>query len=455
MENNLVRAYEIPIGKRISEGISLFVNSNRVGVFDTEVNNTHEWKQDFSWILSMASVGIFDFAGKAEIKIHTEFKVESVTVRPLSSGINPVVKQCGDNASDITFMLTDETGQPDSFGQYVIEFDDNRNRAMFIFAGRIEDNLKEETITIKSGTAFYGDVRLKEGQTLCIEGGAAVYGRIYFADNTKVCGRGIVDGSHHANWAWNISRAFYPIVIEGCKNVRMEGIAVLNLPCWVCEIRDSDYVYFDNIKIISAKANSDGISIQSSRNVYIDNCLIRTWDDSIVVKNYLYNKNSHDVYVNNCAIWTDLAQSMELGFETNKGKSDRPKMYNIEFRNITVLHQLHKAALSIHNADDAEIYNVLWEDITIEEADVPKGGDGWNIWLDITNVPAKDFSIPGSTPNWTTVQKRGTIHDITIRNVKICDNKSGCTYRIWPVKEGRDIYNISFENAANYESGDE
>lgn len=292
MNNNLIKAYGIPTGKRISEGVSLFVNDNRVGVFDTEVNNTHEWKQDFSWVLSAASVGIFDFTGEAEVKIHTEFKVESVTVRPVLSQINPKIEQCGDGSTDIIFTLTDNKEKSNCYGQYVIEFNSDRNKAMFLFAGKIEEESHEEVITIESGTAFYGDMNLKEGQTLCIEGGAALYGRIYFADNTRVCGRGIVDGSHHANWAWNIDRAFYPIVINGCKNVKLEGISVLNPPCWVCEVRNSDYVYFNNVKIISSKANSDGISIQSSRNVYIDNCLIRTWDDSIVVKSYLYNKNS-------------------------------------------------------------------------------------------------------------------------------------------------------------------
>ena len=452
MKNDLVKAYEIPIGKRISEGISLFVNGERTGVFDTEVNNTHVWKQDFSWTLSSAAIGIFDFCGNAEIRIHTEFKVESINIRPLSAEIAPVINQCEDDSTDIIFTLTDSEEALNSFGQYTVEFNKDRNKAMHIFAGRIEEKPEGDVITIESGKAYYGNITLEKGQTLYIEGGAVVYGRVFFADNTRVCGRGIIDGSEHANWAWNIKRAYYPIVITECSNVRLDGVSILNPPCWVCGVRDSDYVYFNNVKIISAKANSDGISIQSSRNIYIDSCFIRTWDDSIVVKSYLYNKNSHDIYVKNCLIWTDLAQSMELGFETNRGKSDKPEMYNIEFKDITVLHQLHKAAISIHNADDTEIYNVLWENITIEEVDAPDNEDGWNIWLDITNIAACDFDIPGSNPNWTTVQERGTIHDVTIRNVKVLEDVSGSSYRIWPVKEGVDIYNISFENAYNYET---
>ena len=446
MYKEKLRAYDIPPGKRIAEGISLFADDIRVGVFFTEVNNTHIWRQDFGWTLSYAAVGIFDFEDKVNVRVHTEFDVETVTIRPLVADIKPVINHYEDGTTDILFMLSDSV----TFGQYSVEFNNDRNNTLFIFTGRLQAEPEGDVITIKAGTALYEDIKLKEGQTLYIEGGAALYGRVFFADNTRICGRGIVDGSHHANWAWNIKRAFYPIAIRECKNVRLEGISILNPPCWVCGVANSDYVYFDNVKIISAKANSDGISIQSSRNVYIDNCFIRTWDDSIVVKSYLYNVNSHDIYVNNCLIWTDLAQCMEIGFETNKGKSDKPQMYNIEFRNVTVLHQLHKASISIHNADDTEVFNVLWENITIEEIDVPENGDGWNIWLDFTNVPAGDFSIPGSTPRWTTVLKRGSIHDITIRNVKVIDDKSKASYRIWSSNDGSDIYNIKFENAYNY-----
>lgn len=450
MKNNMVKAYNIPIGKRISEGISLFVNGSRVGAFDTEVNNTHEWKQDFSWTLSAASVGIFDFTGTAEIKIHTEFKVEDVTVRPLASEIHPVVTQCEDGSTDISFTLTDNTVMKNSYGQYVLEFNNDRNKAMFLFAGRIEKRPEGDVFDIKSGTSFHGDIRLEEGQTLYIEGGAAVYGRVYPANNSRICGRGIIDGSHHANWAWNPARAFNPVDVTGCTNVRIEGISILNPPCWVCQIVNSTNVCLDNVKIISAKANSDGITIQSSSDVYVDNCFIRSWDDSIVIKGVIKDKNPHDIYVNNCLIWTDLAQSMEIGFETNKGMSDKPEIYNIEFKNVTVLHQLHKASLSIHNADDAEIHDILWENITIEELDVHDSSDGWNIWFDITNIPAGQLSIPGSSPAWTTVEKRSTIHDITLRNIKIIDNKSGGTYRIMPMKENEDVYNIKAENAADF-----
>ena len=78
MYKEKLRAYDIPPGKRIAEGISLFADDIRVGAFFTEVNNTHIWRQDFGWTLSYAAVGIFDFDGEVNVRVHTEFDVENV-----------------------------------------------------------------------------------------------------------------------------------------------------------------------------------------------------------------------------------------------------------------------------------------------------------------------------------------------------------------------------------------
>ena len=182
--------------------------------------------------------------------------------------------------------------------------------------------------------------------------------------------------------------------------------------------------------------------------MYIDNSFIRTWDDSIVVKNYASN-NSHDIYANNCVLWTDLAQSMEIGVETNAGYDGynaSPKIYNVEFKNIDVIHAMHKAPISIHNGDNAEIYNIKWENIVIEDLHTGQG-DGWALWLDFTNVHASNLGNSG----WTHVDARGTVHDIYLTNISVVENKSvptdGSGYRIWANNGSQDMYNWHLDNA--------
>ena len=55
-------------------------------------------------------------------------------------------------------------------------------------------------------------------------------------------------------------------------------------------------------------------------------------------------------------LWTDLAQSMEIGYETYG-----EYMKDIVFRNITVLHNFHKPVISIHNSDDTKIENIVFQ----------------------------------------------------------------------------------------------
>ena len=80
-------------------------------------------------------------------------------------------------------------------------------------------------------------------------------------------------------------------------------------------VQESKDITIDNVKIITARPNGDGISIQSSTNVVVKNSFVRTWDDSLVVKN-VNNKSTYNVRFSNNILWTDLAQSMEVGYET-------------------------------------------------------------------------------------------------------------------------------------------
>lgn len=97
----------------------------------------------------------------------------------------------------------------------------------------------------------------------------------------------------------------------------IRDIIVLNPNAWVCQAYDSHDGVIDGVKIITARPNGDGISLQSCQNYEVKNCFVRSWDDSLVVKNY--DQNSSDIHFSQMQLWTDFAQSMEVGYETNKG----------------------------------------------------------------------------------------------------------------------------------------
>jgi len=232
------------------------------------------------------------------------------------------------------------------------------------------------------------------------------------------------------------------------------------------EFQNSADITVENIKIISARNNGDGITIQSSSNITINKSFIRSWDDGVVIKNYTEN-NSFDITAVNCVLWTDLAQSLEIGFETNKsapGHGGRipspnadPRIYNITFENIDVIHNFHKAPISIHNADGCRIYNIIFRNIIVDNAQmgVPgkfKEGGGWGYLIDFANG---NSGMMGGAPDWTHNEGKREISDILVENVWILGGeRSSCGARFInkdsggfsSVMQNIELRNIYFQN---------
>ena len=406
---NLV-LYEGPKPVAASAAVSMKVNGNELFVYDTAVNNTHSWKSNYLPSLSTAPVTSFDFDGDSvqmEITaLDDEVELNNVVVRPLAEGIVPEVE-----GKTIKF----EIEKP---GIYTVEYDDNAMTAMYIFANAIDyDAPTESSDNVKyigPGAWTIENLSMTDGMELYVSGGAIIQGTINAtgAGDIKIGGHGFFDGSNNESWMLNGYAAYVPINLSKCKNVDISGIAVLDPNAWCVNLYNCSDVNIDGIKLISARPNGDGITVQSCQNVTVKDSFIRTWDDSLVVKNYATETGSDSVNItfDNCQVWTDLAQSMEIGYETNKGNKINPIIQDITFRNITVLHNFHKPVMSIHNADNCVISGIQYSNIIVEDASMGKGDAGDNAQIiDINNLKS----------NWTTVQNRGSISDVAFDGVYV------------------------------------
>ncbi|MDE7213194.1 MAG: discoidin domain-containing protein, partial [Anaeroplasmataceae bacterium] len=301
-------------------------------------------------------------------------------------------------------------------GNYVVEYNDDYKTAIHIFASEIEKNpiteeqAKQDDSIIYIGPGVYkaDAIPVDSNKTVYLAGGAFVYGQIRTEDleNVTIRGRGIISGAIYNRRSE--SEYTIPVEIRTTDTVLIEGITFLDPAGWTIALYKSKNIKLENVKIISARQNGDGISVQSCENVEVNGGFVRTWDDSLVVKNS-DRGNTKNVKFDGVVVWTDLAQSMEVGYETYGATMDE-----ITFENITVLHNFHKAAISIHNSDDADITNVTYKNITIEDAQML--GDNQT---DAENDFFIDFTIAYSI-DWTKSEgDRGTINGVTIENVKI------------------------------------
>lgn len=384
------------------------VNGYDSFVYETNVNHTRQWVSTYLPPISRTPMTYFDFEGVAKVEVTVPSQsLDSVVISPASYHIVPEIDL---ETKTITFEIT----HPDT---YTIAFDGSPERAVHIFANAMETDLPnfddENVIYIGPGEWQVDTIVLKDNQTLYIAGGAVVHGIVQanFAKNVKVMGRGIIDGSFYDGWKGKV--AYIPLKFDNCEDVTIKDLIILNANAWVCQAFQSKNGIIDGLKIISPRPNGDGITLQSCEYYEVKNCFVRSWDDSLVVKNY--GTSTKDIVFSNCQLWTDLAQSMEIGYETNKGKIENATISNVTFEKITVLNNYHKPVISIHNGDDAVISNILFDDITIENAQMGSG-DGEELPYLI------DFHI-GQSSNWSSTKERGVIKDVTVSGVNVLDGK--------------------------------
>ncbi len=386
------------------------VNGEECYVYETNVNHSRNWNAAYLPSIGRTPIAYFDFEGIAEITVTVPaVEIESVKISPLSAEITPVVDN---EAHTVTFRVT----TPDT---YTLQFNDSPARAVHIFANALEkeeeipDFDDPDVIYIGPGEWDIETISMKKGQTLYLAGGAVVHGVVNasFVSDVRVCGRGIIDGSGFEGWQGKT--AYIPLKFDHCSNVKIEDVIVLNSNAWCCQAYDSTDGVIDGLKIISARPNGDGISLQSCQNYMVENCFVRSWDDSLVVKNY--DVNSMDVTFRHMQLWTDLAQSMEVGYETNKGRKADSSITNILFEDITVLNNFHKPVISVHNGDDALLDNIVFRDVTVEYEAVGSG-DGSEMPYLI------DINIMQSS-NWSTTLERGQIRGIVLENINFMDGR--------------------------------
>jgi polygalacturonase len=82
-------------------------------------------------------------------------------------------------------------------------------------------------------------------------------------------------------------RFFRPPFIQPirCKNVRIQGVTIVNSPFWTINPEFCENVKVLGVTIINPKSpNTDGINPSSCRNVHISDCHISVGDDCITIK---------------------------------------------------------------------------------------------------------------------------------------------------------------------------
>jgi polygalacturonase len=303
------------------------------------------------------SAGFISFSANETVELRVKRKqpFDNAIVRPLSKKVTVNVVD-----DEVVFVLSEH-------GQYVLEFGDIHN-ALHVFFNQIKDypNAKDATVYFGPGIHFPGVITLRDNDTVYIDENAVVFGSIYSkgAKNVKIFGGGVLDNSCEER----ITEHCYENHTKGtfriynCKNIDVSDIILTNSSTWAMSMFNCQNIHFDNVKIVGHwRYNTDGIDIVNSENVLVENSFIRSFDDTISIKAiYDHKKPIQNITINNCVMWCGWGKNCEIGLETNG-----IEYKNIVFKNCDLIHN-SVAAMCISNGNQADIHDVVFENINVE-----------------------------------------------------------------------------------------
>lgn len=331
------------------------------------------------------------------VEIHVSTAFKDVVIRPLSVGISFERKE-----DVIRFTLPGPV-------KISVELDGNLKTPLFILTTNyVAPPDPAPAYFFRKGHVYnVGSLELKSGECAYLEEGSIVCGRIfsYKADCVSVLGNGILYGSVWHKPDENGGRLMAAFTLG--DDIRIQGITIVDSGVWNLVPGACRNVSICDVNILSRLVTGDGIDIVGCENVTIENCFIRACDDCICIKACPLPSpaaccNVKNVHVHGCTLWNaEPGNALEIGYELRCNE-----VSDIVFSDCDIIHCEYEGnqsggVLTIHNADRANVHNILYENIRIEDAQEK--------FVDIKILDSK-YSLD---------RVRGDIQDVTFRNITV------------------------------------
>eukprot|EP00930_Biecheleria_cincta_P028716 TRINITY_DN20026_c0_g1_i1.p1 TRINITY_DN20026_c0_g1~~TRINITY_DN20026_c0_g1_i1.p1 ORF type:complete len:1001 (-),score=120.80 TRINITY_DN20026_c0_g1_i1:139-2856(-) len=170
------------------------------------------------------------------------------------------------------------------------------------------------------------------------------------------------------------------VFVEGSRNVRIEGLRVLNSSDWNIWIRKSEEVLIDGVAVIGDQRfpNNDGIHPDSCSGLTIRNSYIDVADDGISLVSHKEYGPLSDVLVHNVTV---RSKSHAIKF----GSVCEADCRDMMFENITIWDS--NAGLSIQQRGQGDIHNITFRDIQVQTRYQAPRWWGNGEWLSVTVEP--------------------------------------------------------------------
>lgn len=191
------------------------------------------------------------------------------------------------------------------------------------------------------------------------KGYAFVYA--YRAQGVQLSGSGTIDVG--GEWfQGRLKRPFLLRIIE-CSAVRVTGLTLRQAAAWCCHVQRSRDVEMEHLTIRSSKIrNGDGLDIDSSSDVTVSECDIRTCDDALCLKTTTAAP-CRNIRVTDCVL-SSHCSGVKVGSESVGDFSD------IHIARCT-LNDCRVVALKVTAVDGGSVNKVSFSDLEIDNSTGP------------------------------------------------------------------------------------
>lgn len=445
------------IYKAFNTDFDVTLNGEKCTVFECRVSAVpynRPWPGKQRQYNQSESAGFISFSADENVTISVKSKkaFQKALIRPKSKNVATEIKN-----GEVVFTLTKPGG-------YVLELDDEHT-ALHIFFNPIKEYMDAEKATYYFGPGmhFPGIIPLRDNDTVYIDENAIVFGSINSlgAKNVKIFGGGILDNSNEERITENCyeNHTKGTFRIYNCENIEVSDIILTNSSTWIMSMFNCSNIKIDNVKIVGHwRYNTDGIDIVNSDNVLVQNCFIRSFDDTISIKAiYDYQKPIENITVDNCVMWCGWGKNCEIGIETAG-----IEYKNITFKNCDLIHNA-LTTMSISNGCYADMHDISFENINVElqkemafvlQTEDAKSYDAINKFRipNLIKVLNESYAMRLTESTDGVIRKAyntlGIVHDVTYKNINILlEDESVKPYiMISSIDETKKFSNFTFEN---------
>lgn len=238
------------------------------------------------------------------------------------------------------------------------------------------------------------------------------------AARITLCGTGriICDGASRfsrgqdAKMGTRVPMALRPrvLVFDRCEDVRLRQITVEDSPMWTLHFVSCTDLRIEGVRVDNDRTmpNTDGVVIDSCRNVLVSGCELRTADDGVVLKTSARADGQPadpcvDVVVQDCVV-ESRSCALKIGTESHA-----------DFRNITFQRcrvERSNRGLGVFSRDGGAVVGVVFRDIHLECTETPDGFWGSGEPLTVTVLDRRDTRPAGPVSDLLVEGLRGTAH---------------------------------------------